>query len=125
MQCVASIALQGSLSTRSGKGKTGAVSINVFCLRAATVVSVEVANSGIGIDPGIIEKIFVPFEQGDKDIVKQFGGLELGLAITKAVIDVHGGAIAVQSAGVDLGAAFTIRLRLAGEPGISGNVVEK
>jgi PAS domain S-box-containing protein len=75
-------------------------------------IVVEVSDSGIGIDPRIIPKIFVPFEQGDKDIVKQFGGLGLGLAISKAIIDAHGGAIAVHSAGKDLGAAFTVRLRL-------------
>jgi PAS domain S-box-containing protein len=88
-------------------------------------IVIEVADSGIGIDPGIIPKIFVPFEQGDKDIVRQFGGLGLGLAISKAIIDAHGGAIAVHSEGRDLGAAFTVRLGLAGVPGTSGNIVEK
>jgi PAS domain S-box-containing protein len=88
-------------------------------------IIVEVSDSGIGIDPRIIPKIFVPFEQGDKDVVKQFGGLGLGLAISKAVVDAHGGTIAVRSEGKDLGAAFTVRLRLIGEPVIPRNVVEK
>ena len=88
-------------------------------------IVVEVSDTGIGIDPGIIRKIFVPFEQGDKDIVRQFGGLGLGLAISKAIIDAHGGAIAVRSEGRDLGAAFTVRLGLTGVPGTPGNVVEK
>ena len=88
-------------------------------------IVVEVADSGIGIDPGIIPKIFVPFEQGDKDIVKQFGGLGLGLAISKAIIDAHGGAIAVHSKGRDLGAVFIVRLGLTGVPGTAGKVVEK
>jgi PAS domain S-box-containing protein len=87
-------------------------------------IVVEISDSGIGIDPGIIPKIFVPFEQGDKDIVKQFGGLGLGLAISKAIIDAHGGAIAVHSEGKDLGAAFTVRLRLTSEPWTPVNVVE-
>jgi len=88
-------------------------------------IVVEVSDTGIGIDPGIIRKIFVPFEQGDKDIVRQFGGLGLGLAISKAIIDAHGGAIAVRSEGRDLGAAFAVRLGLTGVPGTAGNVVEK
>jgi PAS domain S-box-containing protein len=88
-------------------------------------IIVEVSDSGIGIDPGTISKIFVPFEQGDKEVVKQFGGLGLGLAISKAVVDAHGGIIAVRSEGKDLGAAFTVRLRLMGEPGTARNVVEK
>ena len=85
---------------------------------------IEVSDTGIGIDPGIIRKIFVPFEQGDKDIVRQFGGLGLGLAISKAIIDAHGGAIAVRSEGRDLGAAFR-SISLTGVPGTPGNVVEK
>ena len=87
-------------------------------------IVVEFSDSGIGIDPRIIPKIFVPFEQGDKDIVKQFGGLGLGLAISKAVVDAHGGAIAVHSEGKDLGAAFAVRLRLDAKLETPGNVVE-
>jgi signal transduction histidine kinase len=88
-------------------------------------IVVEVSDTGIGIDAGIIRKIFVAFEQGDKDIVRQFGGLGLGLAISKAIIDAHGGAIAVRSEGRGLGAAFTVRLGLTGVPGTPGDVVEK
>ena len=88
-------------------------------------IVVEVSDSGIGIDPTVIPKIFVPFEQGDKDVVKQFGGLGLGLAISKAIVDAHGGVIAVRSDGKDLGAAFTVRLRLAEKSGTQEKVVEK
>ena len=65
-------------------------------------ILVEVSDSGIGIDARVIPKIFVPFEQGSKDISRQFGGLGLGLAISKTIIDAHGGAIAVSSEGKDL-----------------------
>jgi len=57
----------------------------------------------------------MPFEEGDKDVVKQFGGLELGVAISKAIADAHG----------DLGAAFTVRLRLADELRMHEKMVEK
>ena len=87
-------------------------------------IVVEVSDSGIGIDPKIISKIFVPFEQGDKGVSKQFGGLGLGLAISKAVIDAHGGAITVRSEGENLGAAFSVRLRLTGKPAMSGTAIE-
>jgi PAS domain S-box-containing protein len=87
-------------------------------------IVVEVSDSGIGIDPRIVPKIFVPFEQGDQEVVKQFGGLGLGLAISKAVVDAHGGVIAVHSEGKDLGAAFSVRLHL-NELGVSGNPAEK
>ena len=87
-------------------------------------IVVEVSDSGIGIDPKIISKIFVPFEQGDEGVSKQFGGLGLGLAISKAVIDAHGGAITVRSEGENLGAAFSVRLRLTGKPAMSGTAIE-
>jgi PAS domain S-box-containing protein len=86
-------------------------------------VVVEVSDSGIGIDPAIIPKIFVAFEQGDKEIVKQFGGLGLGLAISKAIIDAHQGTISVHSEGRNLGSAFTVRLCLA-DPAQAENVVQ-
>jgi PAS domain S-box-containing protein len=81
----------------------------------------EVSDTGIGIDARVIPKIFVPFEQGSKDISKQFGGLGLGLAISKTIIDAHGGAIAVSSEGKDLGAVFSIRLPLTDEPRPTGS----
>jgi hypothetical protein len=48
--------------------------------------------------------------------------LALGLAISKTIVDVHDGAIAVHSAGKDLGAVFSVRLRLTSEPGPAGNL---
>ena len=59
-----------------------------------------------------------------KRSIKEFGGLGLGLAISKAVIDAHGGTITVRSEGKNLGATFTVRLRLRGEPVMSENAIE-
>jgi len=73
---------------------------------------VEVSDSGIGIEPSAQETIFDAFEQGDRSITRLFGGLGLGLAISKAIIDLHGGSIRARSAGKDLGATFSITLPL-------------
>lgn len=89
--------------------------INVTSKNVSSDIIVEVTDTGIGIDPKIVPKIFVAFEQGDKDVAKQFGGLGLGLAISKAVVDAHGGIITAHSGGKDLGATFGVRLRLAPE----------
>jgi PAS domain S-box-containing protein len=78
-------------------------------------IVVQVSDTGIGIDRNMVSKIFLAFEQADRDIVKQFGGLGLGLAISKAIIDAHRGTITVHSDGKDLGSTFTVRLRLSGE----------
>ena len=57
------------------------------------------ATRGIGIAPEVLPKIFDAFEQGDPGVTRQFGGLGLGLAISKALVDLHGGAIRAESSG--------------------------
>jgi len=72
-------------------------------------IEARVIDTGIGIEQEKIGKIFNAFEQGS-DITRRFGGLGLGLAISKALIDAHGGTIRVQSSGKDQGAIFSVEL---------------
>jgi signal transduction histidine kinase len=74
---------------------------------------VEVEDTGIGIAPHILPRVFGAFQQGDRSITQQFGGLGLGLAISKAIVDAHGGSITAESAGLNQGAKFTVRLPLS------------
>jgi len=67
----------------------------------------EVIDSGIGISPDALSRIFDPFEQAGG---AAFGGLGLGLTISKAIIELHGGRICASSAGADHGAMFVIDL---------------
>jgi signal transduction histidine kinase len=76
-------------------------------------VEIAIKDSGIGIEADVIPLIFHPFEQGDRLVTRKFGGLGLGLAITKALIDVHGGTITAESPGKNQGATFTVTLPLA------------
>ncbi|HEY8665633.1 MAG TPA: ATP-binding protein [Tepidisphaeraceae bacterium] len=73
-------------------------------------VRVEVTDTGIGIEPRILPQIFDAFEQGDTSITRQFGGLGLGLAISKALIVAHKGTLVATSAGRDKGATFSLEL---------------
>src|SRR6059058_4374624 len=73
-------------------------------------IEVRVIDTGIGIESEAIDKIFNAFEQGPRDITRRFGGLGLGLTISKTLIDAHGGQIRVQSAGKDKGATFSVEL---------------
>ncbi|HEV7405003.1 MAG TPA: chemotaxis protein CheB, partial [Chthoniobacteraceae bacterium] len=76
------------------------------------VIIVEVIDSGIGIDPVEIEKIFHPFEQANRGIAQQYGGLGLGLAIARATLEAHGGKLEGASAGLGHGTTFTVTLPL-------------
>src|SRR6266480_2629161 len=79
-------------------------------------IEVRVVDTGIGIEPEKIDKIFNAFEQGQTEITRRFGGLGLGLAISRALIDAHGGKIQVQSSGKNQGAIFTVELNTVESP---------
>ena len=79
-------------------------------------VVLEISDTGIGITPEALPRIFGAFEQGGRAITQRFGGLGLGLAISQAIADLHGGAITAASAGAGRGATFTLRLPLAENP---------
>jgi CheY-like chemotaxis protein/anti-sigma regulatory factor (Ser/Thr protein kinase) len=66
---------------------------------------VEIADTGLGIEPQTLPKIFDAFEQGGRT---QLGGLGLGLAISKTLVEAHEGTITAQSAGRNKGATFTL-----------------
>jgi CheY-like chemotaxis protein len=71
---------------------------------------VEVSDTGVGIEPDALAKIFQVFEQGDSSFTRRFGGLGLGLSISQAVVHAHGGRLTAASAGKDRGASFTVSL---------------
>src|SRR5437867_9088376 len=70
----------------------------------------------MGIEPEKIDKIFNAFEQGQAEITRRFGGLGLGLAISKALIDAHGGKVRVESPGRDQGSTFSLELNTVVTP---------
>ena len=79
----------------------------------ASELRVRITDSGRGIGFDSLERIFQPFEQGDLSVPLQFGGLGLGLAISKGIVDAHEGKIRAESFGRDQGATFTVSLPLA------------
>lgn len=84
------------------------------CLRA------EVIDTGCGIKPQVMPRLFVAFEQGEDEETRRRGGLGLGLAICKAAVDLHGGRIWAQSEGEGKGAVFTVELPVCKEEGRGG-----
>ncbi len=84
--------------------------ITVRSRREEGAVAVDVSDSGIGIDADVLPRIFDAFEQADRRITRQFGGLGLGLAVSRAIVELHGGTLTAASGGRGQGATFTVRL---------------
>jgi PAS domain S-box-containing protein len=70
----------------------------------------EVTDTGIGIEPQRLASLFQPFEQADPSVSRQFGGLGLGLAISRRLVDLHHGRIEAESRGRSFGATFKVML---------------
>lgn len=77
---------------------------------ASDHLTIVVADSGQGIAPEFLPHVFDSFRQADSTSTRQHGGLGLGLAIVRHLVELHGGSVSVASPGVGLGATFTVRL---------------
>ena len=86
--------------------------VGVRCWPNERHVLVEVNDSGLGIEAETLPRLFNAFEQEERSITRQFGGLGLGLAISKTLVELHGGTIEAHSQGRGKGATFRIRLPL-------------
>jgi two-component system CheB/CheR fusion protein len=74
---------------------------------------VRVTDTGIGIAPEIVERLFEPFVQAGTSLDRTQGGLGLGLALVKGLVELHGGSVEARSEGLNRGAEFALRLPLA------------
>ncbi|MCC5652206.1 response regulator [Nostoc sp. XA013] len=91
----------------------GKVNVRLECIDAQ--VQITVSDTGKGIDPDFLPYVFEYFRQGDGTTTRKFGGLGLGLAIARHLVEMHGGTICAESLGEDKGAIFTVRLPLLKE----------
>ena len=76
-----------------------------------TILTVTVRDTGIGMEPEVMQRIFDPFEQGNRSFEHRFGGLGLGLAISKSLAQAHGGTLTAQSDGANHGSTFTLSMQ--------------
>ena len=77
---------------------------------------IEISDTGIGIESEALDRIFLPFDQGTLAGPQRLGGVGLGLAIARSIVQLHGGAISASSGGADQGATFTVILPGATAP---------
>lgn len=82
----------------------------------STMAWVQVKDSGVGIEPDLLERLFDPFSQADQDLARTKGGLGLGLALTRSLAQLHGGRATAHSEGLGQGATFTVWLPRASSP---------
>jgi two-component system CheB/CheR fusion protein len=76
------------------------------------LATITVRDTGVGIPPEVLPRLFEPFMQGQKTIDRTAGGLGLGLSLVKTVVDLHGGSVSARSDGVGRGAEFVVHLPL-------------
>ncbi|HET9492054.1 MAG TPA: ATP-binding protein [Methylomirabilota bacterium] len=93
-------------------------SVDVDILREGQEGVVRVSDTGIGMDPQMLPRVFELFAQAQQPADRAVGGLGIGLALSRHLVELHGGTIAAASEGRGRGAQFTVRLRLepAGVP---------
>ena len=84
--------------------------VEVHMARADDGVEITVSDTGAGIEPEFLPYVFDRFRQADAATTRSYGGLGLGLAIVRQLVELHGGTVAVGSDGAGRGATFTVRL---------------
>jgi signal transduction histidine kinase/integral membrane sensor domain MASE1 len=97
-------------------GTEGRIDVSVAAADAQAVVRVQ--DTGLGIAPEMLPRIFEPFQQGEHTIERSQGGLGIGLTLAKRLVEAHGGTIEAYSEGRGRGSRFTIRLPKAQEPAL-------
>ena len=95
----------------TGRGGSTRITVDVDAQAERTVI--QVMDSGVGMAPDILTRLFQPFVQGDQTLDRSQGGLGLGLALVKGLVELHGGDVSANSAGLGKGSTFRVRLPLA------------
>ena len=102
-----------NLLTNAIKFTPEAGKIEIRLERVGTHAQLAIADTGIGIEADLLPRVFDRFFQADADVARR--GLGLGLAIVRHLVELHGGSVAVTSAGAGCGATFFVRLPIAAQ----------
>jgi signal transduction histidine kinase/ActR/RegA family two-component response regulator len=104
-----------NLVSNAVKYTPGGGEVTVRLARVGGSAELTVSDTGCGISPAFLPHVFEPFRQADSSATRRFGGLGLGLAIVRHLVELHGGSIRAASEGEGRGACFTVTLPLAAE----------
>jgi len=97
--------------------RAGRVRVGIECV--GSTVEIVVSDSGVGIDPRFMPRVFDRFTQDDSSSTRRASGLGLGLSIARQLVELHGGSMVAQSPGLGQGSTFTARFprsAIAAEP---------
>jgi two-component system CheB/CheR fusion protein len=91
----------------------GRVWVELEADRAAAAAALRVRDDGVGIPADVLPRLFEPFAQADATLARTRGGLGIGLALVRRLVELHGGTVSVRSDGAGRGTEFTLHLPLA------------
>ncbi len=106
----------GNLLNNAAKYTPEGGHIQVSAERDGDAAAITVQDSGIGIAHDMLPRVFDMFAQGDRSMDRAQGGLGIGLALVKRLVEMHGGSVGAASAGANLGCRFVVRLPLIRDP---------
>jgi signal transduction histidine kinase/CheY-like chemotaxis protein len=105
--------------------RCGDVIVSVLVDAGCNQALLSVRDTGVGIEPDMLPCLFDVFTQADRSLDRPRGGLGLGLAVVKGLVELHGGQVRVTSAGRGQGAEFTVRLPLEANPPVGPACTEQ
>ena len=92
--------------------KGGRVRVSTEAVASKKRAAIRVVDTGVGIEPAMVLRLFQPFMQADATLDRSMGGLGLGLALVKGLVEMHGGGVRAHSDGPGKGAEFVVELPL-------------
>jgi two-component system CheB/CheR fusion protein len=110
--------LRGNAAKFTNRGGEVVVGLNRHSDRPVAILTVR--DTGIGIDPAVLPKIFEAFVQAEHGFDRSRGGLGLGLALVRGIVELHGGEVLARSEGVGSGSEFIVELPLIEIPPANG-----
>lgn len=105
-------------------GEEGEIMISTANPSPGTL-EVSVRDTGVGIEPRLLDRIFEPFEQEAQSFQKRHGGLGLGLAISRSLTEAHGGTLVAKSDGRDSGSTFLLTMQTTVPNELSSGIAKR
>jgi len=100
----------GNLLHNAGKFTPRGGRIVLEALRDEEGLQIVIRDNGVGIAPEMLPSVFELFSQADRSLERSQGGLGIGLSLARGLVEMHGGVVVAESAGIGKGSTFTVRL---------------